>query len=184
MGSFRRRAVCRSIDRARCGHWKTQSIEPDGAATSRRLRRERRPRERSANFRLDGETAIRERLCVGKGFLRSSASVGRCGRVFDLLVRLTLPLAIMASAKAGPDRQHALEALRRYWVFLSSGFDRLSHYFMSALPNVIDPARWRLNRSLRDKRLAIALTAGHDRPHHSGVLVRERDRSNFRRASR
>ena len=62
MGSFRRRAVCRSIDRARCGHWKTQSIEPDCAATSRRLRRERRPRERSANFRLDGETAIRERL--------------------------------------------------------------------------------------------------------------------------
>jgi hypothetical protein len=44
----------------------------------------------------------------------------------------------MPSAKTGPDRKHALEAQRRMWVFLSSGFDRLSHYFMSALPNSVD----------------------------------------------
>jgi hypothetical protein len=50
------------------------------------------------------------------------------------------PLAIMPSAKTGPDRQHALEALRRELVFLSSGFDRLSHYFMSALANLFRPA--------------------------------------------
>lgn len=65
---------------------------------------------------------------------------GRCGRVFDLLMRLNLPLAIMPSAKMGPDRKHALEAHRRYWVFPSPGFDRLSHYFMSALPNLFRPA--------------------------------------------
>jgi len=43
----------------------------------------------------------------------------------------------MPSAKTGPGRKHALEALRRKWVFLSSGIDRLSHYFMSALPNLV-----------------------------------------------
>jgi hypothetical protein len=43
----------------------------------------------------------------------------------------------MPSAKTDPDRKHALEAHRREWVFPSSGFDRLSHYFMSALPILI-----------------------------------------------
>jgi len=51
---------------------------------------------------------------------------GRCGHVFDLLVRRTWPLAIMPSAKMGPDEEHALEALWRHWVFPSSGFDRLT----------------------------------------------------------
>jgi len=45
--------------------------------------------------------------------------------VFDLLVRRTWPLAIMPSAKLGPDHKHALEARWRYWVFPTSGFDRL-----------------------------------------------------------
>jgi hypothetical protein len=57
--------------------------------------------------------------------------------VFDLLVRYARPLAIMPSAKTGPDRKHALEAPRRKWVFLPSGIDRLLHYFMSALPNSV-----------------------------------------------
>ena len=65
---------------------------------------------------------------------------GRCGRVFDLLMRRTKPLAIMPSAKTGPDRKHALEAPGESWVFPSSGFDRLSHYFMSALPNFVAAA--------------------------------------------
>lgn len=73
-----------------------------------------------------------------QGFSSACCSTGRCGRVFDLLVRRSWPLAIMPSAKTGPDRKHALEAHRRKWVFLSSGFDRLSHYFMSALPNSFD----------------------------------------------
>ena len=34
------------------------------------------------------------------------------------------PLAIMPSAKTGPDQKHALEALWRKWVFPFSGFDR------------------------------------------------------------
>jgi len=58
---------------------------------------------------------------------------GRCGRVFDLLMRYTGPLAIMPSAKTGPDRKLALEAHRRKWVLLSSGIDRLLQHFMSAL---------------------------------------------------
>ena len=74
-----------------------------------------------------------------QGFSSKFCSAGRCGRVFDLLMRRTLPLAIMPSAKMDPDRKHALEAHRRKWVFPSSGFDRLSHYFMSALPNFIRP---------------------------------------------
>lgn len=45
--------------------------------------------------------------------------------MFDLLVRHTWPLAIMPSAKMGPDQKHALEALWRKWVFPSSGLDRL-----------------------------------------------------------
>ena len=87
------------------------------------------------NAAIRAGMALCGRLSVGKGFLRSSASLGRCGRVFDLLVRHTSPLAIMPSAKAGPDRKHALEALGQLWVFPSSGFDRMSHYFMFALPN-------------------------------------------------
>jgi hypothetical protein len=39
------------------------------------------------------------------------ANAGRCGHVFDLLMRRTLPLAIMPSAETGPDQFHALEAL-------------------------------------------------------------------------
>ena len=46
-----------------------------------------------------------------QGFSSKCCDVGRCGRVFDLLMRHTKPLAIMPSAKAGPDRKHALEAL-------------------------------------------------------------------------
>jgi hypothetical protein len=59
--------------------------------------------------------------------------------VFDLLMRHTRAAGHNAFREDGPDREHALEALRRKWVFLSSGFDRLSHYFMSALPNFIRP---------------------------------------------
>jgi hypothetical protein len=55
--------------------------------------------------------ALCGRLSVGKGFFEALRNLGRCGRVFDLLVRHTSPLAIMPSAKAGPDRKHALEAL-------------------------------------------------------------------------
>jgi hypothetical protein len=43
----------------------------------------------------------------------------------------------MPSAKTGPDRKHALEALGQLWVFPPSGVDRISHYFMSALPNLV-----------------------------------------------
>lgn len=89
----------------------------------------------SKNFPDGARLALCGRLSVGKGFLRSAAIVGRCGRVFDLLTRCTRPLAIMPSAKAGPDRKHALEALGHSWVFPPSGFDRLSHYFMFALTN-------------------------------------------------
>lgn len=45
--------------------------------------------------------------------------------MFDLLVRHIEPLAIMPSARTGPDHKHALEALWRKWVFLSFGIDRL-----------------------------------------------------------
>lgn len=58
------------------------------------------------------EFAVCGRLSVGKGFL-SMMLVGRCGRVFDLSVRRTKPLAMMPLAKLGPDREHALEAHRR-----------------------------------------------------------------------
>jgi hypothetical protein len=44
----------------------------------------------------------------------------------------------MPSAKAGPDQEHALEALWRKWVFPPSGIDRLSHYILSALPKFVD----------------------------------------------
>jgi hypothetical protein len=42
----------------------------------------------------------------------------------------------MPSAKVGPDQEHALEALWRKWVFPPPGIDRLSHYILSALPNL------------------------------------------------
>lgn len=45
--------------------------------------------------------------------------------MFDLLVRHIEPLAIMPSARTGPDHKHALEALWRKGVFLSFGIDRL-----------------------------------------------------------
>jgi hypothetical protein len=47
------------------------------------------------------------RLSVGKGFL-DAVRVGRCGHVFDLLVRRAWPLAIMPFAETGPDQKHAL----------------------------------------------------------------------------
>jgi hypothetical protein len=40
-------------------------------------------------FALDWRPAIRERLPVGKGFVERFCRVGRCGQVFDLLLRYT-----------------------------------------------------------------------------------------------
>jgi hypothetical protein len=65
--------------------------------------------------RFGSEAAIREcplcamcgRLSVGKGFL-DAVRFGRCGHVFDLLVRRAWPLAIMPFAETGPDQKHAL----------------------------------------------------------------------------
>jgi len=48
------------------------------------------------------------RLSGGKGFLGCRARPGRGGHVFDLLVRRACPLAIMPSAKLGPDQTDAL----------------------------------------------------------------------------
>ena len=47
------------------------------------------------------------RRSLGKVFL-DFCIAGRCGHVFDLLVRRSCPLAIMPSAKTGPDQKHAL----------------------------------------------------------------------------
>ena len=81
--------------------------------------------------------AVCGRLSVGKGFLRRSALLVGAAVCSTYWCGTGGPLAIMPSAKTGPDRKHALEALRRKWVFPSSGFDRLSHYFMSVLPNLV-----------------------------------------------
>lgn len=69
---------------------------------------------------------------------------GRCCHVFGLLMRPHMPLAIVPSAKTGPDQKHALEAHWRRWVFRLRGFDRFSHYMLSALPKLCRAAslRW------------------------------------------
>ena len=84
----------------------------------------------------------------------------------------------MPSAKTGPDRKDALEAHGEMWVFLSSGFDRLSHYFMSALPNFVGRAL------LSGDRFSITLTAGHNRPRHARGLVCQRHSGDLRRSPR
>jgi len=52
-----------------------------------------------------------------QGLICWYGAVVGCGHVFGLLLRCTWPLAIMPSAKTGPDQKHALEALWRKWVF-------------------------------------------------------------------
>jgi len=64
-------------------------------------------------------SAMCGRLSVGKDY-RTFCRAGRCGHVFDLLVRRAWPLAIMPSARTGPGQLHALEAL---WP---NGFSRSS----------------------------------------------------------
>jgi predicted small lipoprotein YifL len=81
--------------------------------------------------------AVCGRLPVGKGFLRSFAKLVGAAVCSTCWCGTGGPLAIMPSATTDPDRKHALEAQRREWVFPSSGIDRLSHYFMSALPNFV-----------------------------------------------
>ena len=56
------------------------------------------------------------RRAVGKSFLRVLL-LGRCGHVFDLLVRHIGPLAIMPSAERVPTNCTRFEALWRKWVF-------------------------------------------------------------------
>jgi len=65
------------------------------------------------------------RLSVGKGF-RAFCRAGRCGHVFDLLVRRAWPLAIMPSARTGPDQKHALEGAMAHVGFPALRFDRLA----------------------------------------------------------
>ncbi len=60
----------------------------------------------------NAKTNVRFAPCVdgsplARGF-PDAAPAGRCGHVFDLLVRQHEPLAIMPSAKTGPDQKHAL----------------------------------------------------------------------------
>jgi hypothetical protein len=85
---------------------------PNGSVAQKLPPRTLRPRRR--------DIAVCGRLSVGKGFF-GDARFGRCGRVFDLSVRRTKPLAMMPFAKLGPDREHALEAHRRTLGFPSFG---------------------------------------------------------------
>ena len=79
--------------------------------------------------------------------------------MFGLLMRLTSPLAIVPSAKTGPDHKHALEALWRRWVFRLRGFDRFSHYMLSALPKL-----WRGFRRFRSVMLPAVVARGSVHP--------------------
>ena len=81
--------------------------------------------------------AVCGRLSVGKGFLCSSARLGRCGRVFDLLVRHRRAAGHNAFREDGSRpkaRARSASAILGFPIFR---FDRLSHYFMSALPNFV-----------------------------------------------
>ena len=48
---------------------------------------------------------------------------------------------MMPSARIGPDQKHALEALWRKWVFLSSGIDRLVASVLFALSKLFGAER-------------------------------------------
>jgi hypothetical protein len=84
--------------------------------------------------------ALCGRLSVGKGFLRSSARLGRCGRVFDLLMRPTYAAGHNAFREGGSRSKARARGAGPQLGFPAFRFDRLSHYFMFALTNFVSAA--------------------------------------------
>lgn len=84
--------------------------------------------------------ALCGRLSVGKGFFRSSVRLGRCGRVFDLLMRHTYAAGHNAFREGGSRSKARARGAGPKLGFPAFRFDRLSHYFMFALTNFVSAA--------------------------------------------